>query len=107
MTDFVTVATTDELSPGERLVVEINRKWIAIFNVGGQYYAIEDMCTHDGGELADGELIGCEIVCSRHGARFDLRDGHVTHPPALVDVPSYETRIVGNEVQIGPRKKKA
>ncbi len=107
MTDFVTVATTDELATGERLVVEINRKWIAIFNIDGQYYAIEDMCTHDGGELADGELIGCEIVCSRHGARFDVRDGHVTRPPALIDVPVYETRVVGNEIQIGPRKKKA
>jgi len=107
MTDFVTVATTDELAPGERLVVELNRKWIAVFNIDGQYYAIEDMCTHDGGELADGELIGCEIVCARHGARFDVRDGHVTRPPALIDVPAYETRIIGNEIQIGPRKKKA
>lgn len=107
MTDFVTVATTDELAAGDRLVVEINRKWIAVFNISGEYYAIEDMCTHDGGELADGELIGCEITCSRHGARFDVRDGRVTHPPALVDVPAYQTRVVGNEVQVGPRKKKA
>lgn len=106
-TDFITVATTDEIGAGERLVVEINRKWIAIFNVGGTYYAIEDRCTHDDGELASGELIGCEIICPRHGARFDLRDGRVTRPPALVDVPAYETRVVNGEIQIGPRKKKS
>lgn len=107
MTEFVTIATTDELAPGERLVVEIDRKWIAVFNVGGDYYAIEDRCTHDDGELASGELIECEIVCPRHGARFDVRDGRVTHPPALINVPAYQTRIVGNEIQVGPRKKKA
>lgn len=107
MTDFVTVATTDELADGDRLVVELNRKWIVLFNIDGQYYAIEDRCTHDDGELASGEMIGCEIICARHGARFDVRDGRVTHPPALVDVPAYQTRVIGNEVQVGPRKMRA
>ncbi len=105
MSEFITVATTDEIKPGERLVVEVNRRWIAIFNIDGQYYAIEDLCTHDGGELADGELIGCEISCTRHGARFDVRTGKVTKPPALVDVPAFEVRVEGDAVQIGPRKK--
>ena len=100
---FVTVATTDEIQPGERMVVEIGRRWIAIFNVDGQYYAIEDRCTHDDGPLAEGELYGCEIECPRHGARFDIRTGKVTAPPALVDVPSYSVRIMNNEIQIAPR----
>lgn len=107
MTDFVTVAKTDEIKPGERIVVEINRKWIAVFNVGGQYYAIEDLCTHDGGELADGELHGHEIACVRHGARFDIRNGKVTKAPALVDVPAYEVRVEGDEVQVGGRKQRS
>lgn len=105
MSDFVTVASTDEVGPGQRIVVEINRKWIVIFNIDGQYYAIEDRCTHDDGELADGDLSGCEIICKRHGARFDVRNGKVTRAPALVDVPAFETRVIGDEIQVGPRKK--
>lgn len=101
MTDFVAIAKTDELNPGERMVVEVGRKWIAVFNVDGQYYAIEDVCTHDGGPLAEGKLYGCEIECPRHGARFDLRTGKVTAPPALIDVPAYPVRVVDDEIQLG------
>jgi 3-phenylpropionate/trans-cinnamate dioxygenase ferredoxin subunit len=104
MTDFVTVAPLSELPPGERLVFEIGRKWIAVFNVSGTIYAIEDRCTHDDGPLAEGELIGCEIVCPRHGARFDLRNGKVLSPPALVDVPWFETRIVDDSVQVAVKR---
>jgi 3-phenylpropionate/trans-cinnamate dioxygenase ferredoxin component len=100
MSDFVTVARTDELLPGERLIVEIGRKWIAIFNIEGEYYAIADICSHDDGPLAEGELIGCEIACPRHGARFDVRTGKVLSPPALVDVPAYAVRVEGDEVQV-------
>jgi 3-phenylpropionate/trans-cinnamate dioxygenase ferredoxin subunit len=100
---FTPVATTAEIQPGERLVVELGRHWVAVFNVDGQYYAIEDVCTHDDGPLAEGELYGCEIECPRHGARFDIRTGKVTAPPALVDVAAYEVRVVGDEIQIAPR----
>ncbi|MCY3836328.1 MAG: non-heme iron oxygenase ferredoxin subunit [Anaerolineaceae bacterium] len=100
MAEYVHVARLDELPPGERLVVEIRRRWVAIFNVDGQLYAIEDRCTHDDGPLAEGELKGCEIICPRHGARFDIRDGTVLSAPALVNVPSYEIRVVGEDIQI-------
>lgn len=100
MAEFINVARIDEIPPGERLVVEIRRRWVAIFNVDGQFFAIEDRCTHDDGPLAEGELLGCEIICPRHGARFDIRDGKVMSAPALVDVPSYEIRVLGENVQI-------
>lgn len=100
MAEFVTVATTDEIKPGERLVVEIGRYWVAVFNVDGTYYAIRDVCTHDDGPLAEGTLYGCEIECPRHGARFDVRDGRVTAPPAVTPVPVYAVRVMGNEVQL-------
>lgn len=100
MPEFVTVATTDEIQPGENIVVEIGRRWVAVFNVDGEYYAIEDLCTHDGGPLAEGKLYGCEIECPRHGARFDLRTGEVTAPPAVVPVPTYVLQVVGNEIQV-------
>ncbi len=100
MPEFVTVATTDEIQPGENIVVGIGRHWVAVFNVDGEYYAIEDLCTHDGGPLAEGKLYGCEIECPRHGARFDLRTGEVTAPPAVVPVPTYVVQVVGNEIQV-------
>lgn len=100
MAEFIAVATVDEIPPGERLVVEIGRRWVAIFNLEGQFYAIEDRCTHDDGPLAEGELKGCEVICPRHGARFDIRNGRVLSAPALVDVPIFETRVVGRDIQI-------
>lgn len=105
MTDFVTVAPATELPPGERMVVQIGRTWVAIFNVDGQFYAIQDVCTHDDGPLAEGKLIGCEIECPRHGARFDLRDGRVTAPPALVPVPVYDVRVQDGQIQVASKKR--
>ena len=105
MTEFVTLAPAAELPPGERMVVQIGRLWAAIFNIAGQVSAIQDTCTHDGGQLAEGELIGCEIECPRHGARFDLRDGRVTAPPALVPVPVFDVRIVDDTIQVALKKR--
>lgn len=101
--EFLTVATVGEIQPGERMVVEYGRHWVVIFNVDGKYYAIEDLCTHDDGPLAEGELHDCVIECPRHGATFDITNGKVLSAPALVDVPSYTVRISGNDIQIAPR----
>ncbi|MBI1277085.1 MAG: Rieske 2Fe-2S domain-containing protein [Anaerolineaceae bacterium] len=101
--DFTSVATVDELQPGERMVVELGRRWVAIFNVEGTYYAIEDVCTHDDGPLAEGELEGCVITCPRHGATFDIRTGKVLSAPAMVDVKSYDVQVRGNDIQVKPR----
>ncbi len=101
--EFVSIATVDELKPSERMVVELGRHWVAIFNVDGTIYAIDDVCTHDDGPLADGELKGCIIECPRHGATFDIRTGKVLTPPALVDVQSYEVQIVGENIQVKAR----
>ncbi len=100
MPEFVTVAMADEISPGQNIVVEIGRHWVAVFNVKGEYYAIRDVCTHDDGPLAEGQLFGCEIECPRHGARFDLRTGAVTAPPALLPVPTYRVQVVEGEIQV-------
>lgn len=106
MTDFVTIGTTDELQPGdEPLIVEIGNRWVAVFNVDGTYCAIEDVCTHDGGPLAEGELTGGVIACPRHGAKFDVCTGKVLSAPAFTDVTAYEVRVEGNEIQLGPVKK--
>jgi 3-phenylpropionate/trans-cinnamate dioxygenase ferredoxin component len=100
MPEFITVATTDELAPGERIVVEIKDRYIAIFQVGDQYFAIEDVCTHDDGPLAHGILDGTVIECPRHGARFDITTGAVLSMPAIQPVARFEVQVEGEDIQI-------
>ena len=75
MPEPVKVATRSELPPGGKKLLDVDGRAIALFNVDGTFYAIDDVCTHDGGPLAEGDLNGCEIRCPRHGARFDVRTG--------------------------------
>ncbi|MFW5692397.1 MAG: non-heme iron oxygenase ferredoxin subunit [Chloroflexota bacterium] len=107
MTDFVTVATVDELPSGaEPIVVDINRRWVAVYNINGSYFAIEDRCTHDDGPLAEGERDGEVVKCPRHGARFNITTGKMLSGPAgTVDVPTYDVRVEGDEIQVATKRK--
>ena len=99
--EYVAVATKDELPNGARKLLEIDGRPIAVFNVAGEYYAIADVCSHDDGPVAEGELEGYEIECPRHGAHFDVRDGKVLSFPAIVDIPAYPVRVEGEEILVG------
>jgi 3-phenylpropionate/trans-cinnamate dioxygenase ferredoxin subunit len=99
--EYVAVATTDELPNGARKIVEIDGLALAVFNIAGAYYAIADVCSHDDGPVAEGELEGYEIECPRHGARFDVRNGKVLSFPAIVDIPAYPVKIEDDEVLVG------
>ncbi|HVU12490.1 MAG TPA: non-heme iron oxygenase ferredoxin subunit [Phototrophicaceae bacterium] len=103
MAEFVTVATTDEIQPGDRIVVEVGDVWVVIFNVDGQYYAVEDMCTHEEYYLSEGHLDGFSLECAKHGAQFDVRTGKVLAPPALIPVKTFQVQVVGDEVQVARR----
>lgn len=101
MPQMVKVAEFEELQPGERKVVELNGGiFVAVFRVGDQYFAIEDVCTHDDGPLGDGEIDGFEVECPRHGGRFDMRTGDAVGFPAVKAVERYEVTIEGGEVFI-------
>jgi 3-phenylpropionate/trans-cinnamate dioxygenase ferredoxin component len=100
MADFVKVATTGEIAPGQGKIFEVQGKEIALFNVGGAYFAIDNMCTHEEASLADGEISGFEVTCPLHGAKFDVRSGQVLGPPAYDDVTSYPVRVSGADVEI-------
>jgi nitrite reductase/ring-hydroxylating ferredoxin subunit len=100
MAGFVKVAKTEELAPGQGMMVEAGGKKIALFNVNGDYYAIDDTCTHHGGPLSEGELAGREVTCPWHGAVFDVTTGEVLGPPALEGVASYNVRVSGDSVEI-------
>ena len=97
---FVTVAKVGEIPPGGVKVVRLADQEIAVFNLAGGYYAIDDVCTHDGGPLAEGSIDGDAIECPRHGARFDIRTGAVLTMPATVPVPTYAVRVEGEEIQV-------
>ena len=99
--EFITVGSVEELKMGDRLFIEIDEKPIVILNIAGHYYAIEDVCSHDDGPVGEGNLEGFEIICPRHGARFDVRTGKVLALPAFVDIPAYPVRLVGDQIEIG------
>jgi 3-phenylpropionate/trans-cinnamate dioxygenase ferredoxin subunit len=101
MTDWVTVAKASEIPPERVRVFTVGDHDVAVCNVGGAFYAIDDLCTHDGGALDQGELEGDEIECPRHGARFDVRTGRATQLPAFEPVETHEVRVEGDDVQIG------
>ncbi len=98
---FVTVATPDEIPPGERLLFTVGDIDIVLFNIGGQYFAMEDRCTHDDGPIGEGRLEGYAIICPRHGARFDVRTGQVLAPPAPAPVPVFPVRVQDQAIQVG------
>lgn len=100
MSDWVDVASAAEFPPGSRRVVSVENAQIAVFNLDGGYVAVEDVCTHDGGELASGVCEGDVIVCPRHGARFSLRTGAVLAPPAYEPIAVFPVRVVDGMVQV-------
>lgn len=100
MSDWVRVAPLAEFPSGSRRVLDVDGVMVAVFRLPDGLHAIEDVCTHDGGELASGELDGCEIVCPRHGARFDLRNGMVTAPPAYEPVAVLPVRVAEDWVEV-------
>ena len=100
MSEFVKVAKVDELRPGTRKLIDFEAVTVALFNINGQLYCIEDVCTHDGGPVAEGELNEHSIACPRHGAEFDVRDGRALTMPAVTPVPTYEVKVEGEDVYI-------
>jgi 3-phenylpropionate/trans-cinnamate dioxygenase ferredoxin component len=99
--EFIQVGSVDELKEGGRLFIEIDEKSIVVLNIAGRFYAIEDVCSHDDGPVGEGNVEGFEIICPRHGARFDIRTGKALALPAFVDIPAYPVRIVENQIEIG------
>lgn len=99
--DFFAVAAVDDLPNGERLFLEIGEDFLVIFNIGGDYYAIADLCSHDDGPLGDGEVEGHAIACPRHGARFDLKSGEALTFPAVEDIPAYPVRLQDGYIEVG------
>jgi len=97
---FVKVGTIEDVPPGTVKVYEVEDREIAVCNANGELYGIDNVCTHDEGSLDQGELIGFEVECPRHGARFDVRNGEVTQSPAFLPVDTFAVRVDGDEIQV-------
>jgi len=100
MSEAVKIAEASELAPGGKKLVDVDGRALALFRIGDDYYAIDDVCTHDGGPLAEGELDGTEVECPRHGARFDVRTGAVTRFPAVEPVPTHPVEVRDDGVYV-------
>lgn len=99
--EYVPVARVEDIPNGGRIYVEFGGMIIVVFNIAGNYYATGDVCSHDNGPIGDGELDGYQLVCPRHGARFDVRNGKALTLPAVEDIPYFPTRVVDGQVEIG------
>src|SRR5437016_2544223 len=97
---FVKVATLPEVPPGSAKQVHVNGRQVALFNVAGTFYALEDVCPHRGAPLSEGECEGTEVICPWHGAQFDLSTGAHLSPPATRGVAAFKVQVVGDEVQV-------
>ncbi len=102
MSDYIKVAKTSDLNPGEKMLVEYEDEDVGLFNIEGQFYAISDVCTHDNGPLVEGDLEGEHVICPRHGARFNVKTGAQTMP-AFAPVPLYDVKIEGDDILIAPK----
>ncbi len=100
MPKTVKVAQTSELSPGKGKVIEAEGKSIALFNVAGTFYALDNTCTHRGGPLGEGELQEDTVECPWHGAHFNVKTGAATGPPAQTGVRSFPVKVEGSDVLV-------
>jgi nitrite reductase/ring-hydroxylating ferredoxin subunit len=98
--DFVKVAETKDVQSSMLKVDLEGEGSVCIANVDGKYYAIGNVCTHEGGPLADGSLEGYEVECPWHGSKFDVRSGKVTNPPANEPEPTYDVKVEGDSILI-------
>ena len=100
MADFVRVADVTEIPDPGKTLVEVAGEMVALFHVEGRYYALDDVCTHDGGPLADGELRDHKIACPRHGAKFDIRTGAALTMPAVRATRAHDVKVEGDGVWV-------
>ena len=100
MSRFVEVAKKSEIAEGSAIAVEVEGRRLAIMNLDGEIYAIDDDCPHEGGPLSEGTISGEEIECPWHTSHFNIKTGRVTMDPATEDVATYKVRLIGDAVEV-------
>lgn len=97
---WIDAGPTAALQDGQPISIPVGRTLVAVMRSGEEYFAIEDVCTHDGAELTGGTIEGAQIICPRHGARFCLRTGQALTPPAYEPVRVFETKIADGRLWV-------
>lgn len=100
MSDFQLACSASEIPEGGMQLVEVDDRLVIVFNVEGDFYCIDDVCTHDGGPLSEGEIEGCQIACPRHGAKFDIRNGQALTMPATQATGSHEVKLDAGNIYV-------
>ena len=100
MSEFFKVATKGEIPDGAKKLIESDERLVILVRLGDDYFCIDDVCTHDGGTLSDGNHEGCIIECPRHGAKFDMRTGKALCMPATQDTLAHEVKVVGEDILV-------
>lgn len=101
MGEFVKLAKVGDVPPGTKKVFEYRHYRVLVCRTEDGIFVVDDECTHEAASLGEGELLGHEVVCARHGARFDVADGRVTGPPALMPLETYEVKLEGDDILVG------
>ncbi len=100
MSSFQFACNTSDVPTGSKLSVEVGDRFLVVANVDGDYFCVEDVCTHDGGTLGDGELDGHCLICPRHGAKFDVRNGDAVCMPATEPTQAFEIKVDGDKIYV-------
>jgi len=100
MSEFFTVAGVGEIPTGGMKTVEVGGESVIVVEQDGEYFALQDRCSHEEFPLSEGELEDGEITCILHGARFDVRTGTPKSLPAILPVKKYDVRVEGEEIQV-------
>jgi 3-phenylpropionate/trans-cinnamate dioxygenase ferredoxin subunit len=98
MHEFLEAARVCDIPESGKLCVEVDDHYVVIVRIADQFYCLDDVCTHDGGTLGDGELDGFCLTCPRHGAQFDVRDGRAVTMPATEPTGSHSVRVDGDKI---------
>lgn len=98
MSDFVRLCREGDIPDPGKQYFEVDERIVVLFHVGGEYFCIDDVCTHDGGPLGEGDLADHTIACPRHGAKFDIRTGAALSMPATEPTAAHEVRVTNGEV---------
>ncbi|HET7306646.1 MAG TPA: non-heme iron oxygenase ferredoxin subunit [Gammaproteobacteria bacterium] len=100
MSEWIRAAAVGEIAEAHSKVVEVNGADVAVFNLGDEYFAIEDVCTHDGGDISGGWIKGDRAVCPRHLAEFSIRTGEALKGPAYEGVHSFPVRVRDGQIEV-------
>jgi 3-phenylpropionate/trans-cinnamate dioxygenase ferredoxin subunit len=106
MTDYVKVATVGEVPPGSAKQVIVDGRKVAVVNVRGTIYAVDDTCTHEEESLSGGPVVGELIVCPKHGSRFHVPTGRVLSLPAVRPVDTYAVKVEGEDILVSPEPRR-